>query len=83
MYGYYIVLRGLQTDFAEVLKKRNLQKPWSNMMESFRSGIALRPNVVLNGAPDSDFFACTLCGEGFYLLRARTQLREITNILQQ
>ena len=83
MYGYYIVLKGLQTDFAEVIKQRNLQKPWANMMESFRSGIALRPNVVLNGAPDSDVFACTLCGEGFYLLRARTQLREITNILQQ
>ena len=42
-----------------------------------------RELVVLDGAPGSDFFPCTLCGEGFYLLRARTQLREITNILQQ
>ena len=83
MYGYYIVLEGPADRFRRMIKQRNLQKPWANMMESFRSGIALRPNVVLNGAPDSDFFACTLCGEGFYLLRARTQLREITNILQQ
>lgn len=83
MYAYYILLKGLQTDFAGVIKQRDLAKPWANMMASFKSGIALRPNVVLNGAPDSDFVPCNLCGEGFYLLRARTQLREITNILRE
>jgi hypothetical protein len=83
MYGYYVVLKGLQVDFAGVIKQRDLEVPWANMMASFRAGIALRPAVVLNGAPDSDVFPCTLCGEGFFLLRARTQLREITNILQQ
>lgn len=83
MYAYYILLKALQTDFAGVIKQRDLTKPWANMMVSFKSGIALRPNVVLNGAPDSDFIPCNLCGEGFYLLRARTQLREITNILRE
>ena len=83
MYAYYIVLKGMQVDFAPVIKQRDLAKPWANMMASFKSAIALRPTVVLNGAPDSDFIPCNLCGEGFYLLRARTQLREITNILQQ
>jgi len=83
MYGYYIVLKGLEIDFAGVIKQRDLTVPWKNMMASFKSAIALEPSVVLNGAPDSDFIACNLCGEGFYLLRARTQLREITNILQQ
>ncbi len=83
MYGYYIVLKGMQTDFAGVIKQRDLTVPWANMMMSFKSAVALRPSFVLDGAPDSDVFACTLCGEGFYLLRARTQLREITNILQQ
>lgn len=83
MYAYYIVLRALQTDFVGVIKQRDLAKPWANMMASFRSGIALRPTIVLNGAPDSGFVPCHLCSEGFYLLRARTQMREITNILQQ
>jgi len=83
MYGYYIVLKGMEKDFAGVIKQRDLSVPWANMMTSFRAAIALRPMVVLNGAPDSDFIPCTLCGEGFWLLRARTQLREITNILQQ
>lgn len=83
MYAYYIVLKGLQADFADVIRQRDLGKPWASMMESFRNGISLKPMVVLNGAPDSDVFACTLCGEGFYVARARAQLREIKDILQQ
>jgi len=83
MYAYYIVLEGLQTDFAPVIAQRGLAKPWAGMMESFRAAIALEPMIVLDGAPDSDFFPCTLCGEGFYLLRARAQLREIEDMLRQ
>ncbi len=84
MYGYYIVLKGLEKDFAGVIKQRDLAVPWANMMTSFRAGHrASGPTSCSNGAPDSDFIPCNLCGEGFYLLRARTQLREITNILQQ
>jgi hypothetical protein len=83
MYADYILLKGLQADFASVLAQREIARPWAAMMESLRSAIALEPWIVLNGAPDSDFFPCTLCGEGFYLLRAREQLREIEDILQQ
>jgi len=83
MYAYYIVLKGLQADFAPVIAQRHLAKPWADMMESFRAGVALEPMIVLDGAPDSDFFPCTLCGEGFYVLRARARLREIEDILRQ
>jgi hypothetical protein len=83
IYAYYVVLNGLQADFAPVIARRHLAKPWADMMESFRAGIALKPMIVLDGAPDSDFFPCTLCGEGFYVLQARAQLREIEDILRQ
>lgn len=83
MYAYYIVLEGLQADFAPVIAQRDLSRPWSTMMESFRAGIALEPAIVLDGAPDSDVFPCTLCGEGFYLLRARAQLKEISDVLEK
>ena len=83
IYAYYIVLKGLRADFAPIIAQRGLSRPWADMMESFRAAIALEPMVVLDGAPDSDVFPCTLCGEGFYLLRARAQLREIEDILRQ
>jgi len=83
MYGYYIVLKGLERDFDAVIKERELGKPWRQMMESFEQGVGLSPWVVLNGVPDSQFVPCPLCAEGFYLLRARTQIREVTSILQK
>ena len=81
LYGYYMVLQGLGADFQPIIKERNLQKPWDEMMESFRKAALLDPWVVVNGAPDAQFQPNHLAMQGFYLLRARTQLREISNIL--
>jgi hypothetical protein len=50
-------------------------------VESFREAAALQPWVVVNGAPDSQFMPSHLASQGFYLLRARTQVREVSNIL--
>ncbi len=81
MYAYYIVLKGLQVDYADAIRERHLQATWLNMMASLRAGAGLRPSIVFDGAPDSDLVACTLCGEGFYLLRVRSELNEIANAL--
>jgi hypothetical protein len=81
LYGYYMVLQGLGTDFEPIIKERNLEKPWNEMMGSFRKAALLDPWVVTNGAPDAQFQPNHLAMQGFYLLRARTQLREISNIL--
>lgn len=79
MYAYYIVLKGLQRDYASVIKSRNLGGNWQHMMGAFHDGIGLRPWVVLNGAPDSQFVPCPLCAEGFYLLRARADMQAVAD----
>jgi hypothetical protein len=81
LYGYYMVLKALGNDFAPIIKERNLQKPWNEMIETFRKAALLDPWVVSNGALDAQFQPNHLATQGFYLLRARTQLREISNIL--
>lgn len=81
LYGYYMVLQGLGMDFEPIIAERNLQKPWAEMMESFRKAALLDPWVVSNGELDAQFQPNHLAAQGFYLLRARTQLREISNIL--
>ncbi|HEY2071319.1 MAG TPA: DUF2333 family protein [Rhizomicrobium sp.] len=81
LYAEFILLKGLEIDYAAVIAQHGLAKPWASMMESLRAAIALRPWIVLNGAPGGSVFACTLCGQGFYLLRARAQLRQIEDIL--
>ncbi|MDF1794082.1 MAG: DUF2333 family protein [Thalassobaculaceae bacterium] len=83
LYGYAILLRELGVDFAGVIKDKQLDPSWEQMMQSMRQASILDPVVVLNGAPDGAYFPSHLAVQGFYLLRARTQLREITNILQK
>ena len=81
LYGYAIILRELGRDFDEVIKDRQLRPAWDQMMQSLNQAAILDPLVVMNGAPDGAYFPSHLAVQGFYLLRARTQLREITNIL--
>ncbi|MGD0141931.1 MAG: DUF2333 family protein [Rhizomicrobium sp.] len=83
MYGYYVVLKGLQIDFQGTIRARHLAATWGSMMASLRAAIAMRPSIVLDGSPDSDFIPCTLCGEGFYVLRVRSELQAIAKGLQQ
>jgi hypothetical protein len=81
LYGYYLLLRELGVDFEKVIIDRDLALTWSQMLETFEVAATMQPWVVLNGAPSGQFVPSHLAGQGFYLLRARTQLREVTNIL--
>ncbi|MDP2124083.1 MAG: DUF2333 family protein [Parvibaculum sp.] len=81
LYGYYMILNALGKDFAPIIKERNLQKSWDEMIATLRKASLLDPLVIMNGSPDAQFQPNHLATQGFYLLRARTQLREISNIL--
>lgn len=81
LYAYGLLLRELGRDFEAVIKERDLGPVWSQMLDSFTQAAALEPWVVTNGAPDGQFVPSHLAAQGFFLLRARTQLREVSNIL--
>ena len=81
LYGYHVLLRALGEDFAPIIKERQLAGAWSQMLESLRQAAVLDPLVVVNGEPDGLYFPSHLAVQGFYLLRSRTQLREISSIL--
>ena len=82
-YAYYVVLRALGGDFDNVLRERELGAVYQQMLGSLREAAALDPWVVTNGTPDGLFPNSHLAVQGFYLLRARTQLREISDILRK
>ena len=81
LYAYYLLLRELRIDFASVVGERELATSWDQMLASMGHAASLQPWVVTNGAPDSQAIPSHLAAQGFFLLRARTQLKEITNIL--
>jgi hypothetical protein len=83
LYTYYLLLRELGADFQNVIRDRELTNAWNGTVESFRVAAQLDPWIVWNGYLDGLLIPNHLAAQGFYLLRARTQLREISNILQK
>ena len=81
LYAYYLLMRAMREDFTDVIAERSLGNAWRHTLESLEQAATLQPWVVTNGTPDSQFRPSHLAAQGFYLLRARTQLKEISNIL--
>lgn len=81
LYANYLLLREIEKDFADVIKEKQLQNAWMQMLATLREGMGLGNFLVINAAPDSQFFPNHLASQGFFILRVRTQLREVTNIL--
>jgi hypothetical protein len=81
LYGYALLLRALGRDFDGVIAERSLGTVWAQMEESLFAAAELQPWVVINGSPESQLLPSHLAAQGFFLLRARVQLREIGNIL--
>lgn len=82
LYAYYLILRELEKDFAPVIQEKNLQANWAELLTSLRLGATLHPWLVSNGPLDSAATPNHLAGEGFLLLRVRTKLEEIIDILR-
>ncbi len=82
-YGYYMILKALQVDFKEVISSRETTDLYDKMLEELRIAAIMQPMVVNNGTPGGQFFPNHLANQGFYLLRARAKLRELTDILKK
>jgi len=83
LYANALLLRDLGVDFKNVLDERGAAKIWQRMVDSMVEGASLQPLVVINGRPNALVEPNHLTAQGFYLLRARTQLEELTDILQK
>ena len=81
LYGYFILLREIGIDFAEVIAEKKVDKAGAQMLGSLKTAAVMDPLVVSNGANDGLAVPSHLAVQGFYLLRARTQLKEVENIL--
>ena len=83
LYAYYMLLKGLGEDFEQIQTERNVGMVWTQMIESAREAAVQRPWVVLNGGPSSQLVPSHLASQGFLLLRLRTQMREVADVLQK
>ncbi|GIU66804.1 DUF2333 family protein [Candidatus Phycosocius spiralis] len=82
-YAYYMILSALRDDFKAVITERRVGAIYDAMLADLASSASMAPMIVQNGSPNGVLLPNHLSTEGFYLLRARAKLREITDILQR
>lgn len=81
LYGYALILRDVGSDFGSVIAEKQSTGLWEQMLTSLRTAAEMDPLIVANGKQDGMFVPSHLSAQGFYLLRARTQLKELTDAL--
>ena len=80
-YAYFMTLRALREDFKDVITERRVGPLYEAMLADLATAASLQPLIVQNGSPEAALMPNHLSTEGFYLLRARAKLREISDVI--
>lgn len=82
LYAYYGFMMAAEADFEDVIKQRNLTSLWKTMDQQFVAALRIQPWIIANSSEDG-LFATHLTTMGFYVLRVRSNMVEISNVLAQ
>ncbi len=83
LYGYHGILRGARHDFAQVIQMRGLSQLWQTMEDQLVSALRIQPSIVSNGREDGWIMPTHLATMGFYILRFRSNLVEVRQVLDR
>jgi hypothetical protein len=83
LYAYYGFLSAAHADFEDVIKIKALDAVWNRMEEQLRSALDLDPFIISNGREDGWVMPTHLTTLGFKILRVRSNLVEVREILKQ
>ena len=83
LYAYYGILRATQSDFADVYNDRRIDLVWSRTADQLRSALNMTPFIISNGNESSWIMPSHLATMGFYVLRVRSNLVEMRDILDR
>lgn len=83
LYGYYGLIRATHSDFKAVLAEKHLDGLWDTMEQQLRSALDMQPSIVSNGAQDAWFTPSHLTTMGFHILRVRSNLVDIRQVLER
>ncbi len=83
VYAYYGILSAAHADFEDIIATKALDPIWNRMESQFRSTLDLDPLIISNGKEDGWMMPTHLTTLGFKILRVRSNLVEIRDILKQ
>lgn len=83
LYGYYGILSAARADFGGTIAEKNITALWATMLTQFRSALKIQPAIISNGREDGWIMPTHLATQGFYILRARSNLVEVRDVLDR
>ena len=81
LYAYQGILSAARADFEDVFTNRNLDQVWLRTEDQLRASLNMTPWIISNGNESSWIMPSHLATMGFYLLRVRSNLVEMRDIL--
>ncbi|CAN7305619.1 DUF2333 family protein [Pararhizobium sp. LjRoot235] len=81
LYGYYGVMAAAGADFDAVITQRGLAPIWQESIKQLRAALRIQPLIISNGREDGWIMPTHLATLGFYVLRVRSNLVEMRDIL--
>ncbi|MCA1442830.1 DUF2333 family protein [Ensifer sp. IC4062] len=81
LYGYYGILSAAGADFENVVAQRGLTPIWTETIRQLRGALNIQPLIISNGREDGWIMPTHLATMGFYILRVRSNLVEMRDIL--
>lgn len=83
LYAYYGILVATESDFQDVFADRRIGSVWTLAREQLRGALDMTPFIISNGNESSWIMPSHLATMGFYLLRVRSNLVEMRDILDR
>ena len=81
--GYYAIMTAARHDFQAVIQSRGLTQLWNNLTEQFKAALKIQPLIISNGREDGWIMPTHLATMGFYVLRVRSNLVEVREIVDR
>lgn len=81
LYGYYGVLSAAGADFDAVIAQRGIAPLWTESLKQLQSALRIQPVIISNGREDGWIMPTHLATMGFYILRVRSNLVEMRDVL--
>ncbi|UUP16414.1 DUF2333 family protein [Nitratireductor thuwali] len=83
LYGYYGLLHAARADFEDVVNQRSLGSLWDTTESQLRAALNITPFIISNGREAGWIMPTHLATMGFYILRVRSNLVELRQVLDR
>jgi hypothetical protein len=83
LYAYYGIVSAAHADFEDIIRTKALDAVWNRMEDQMRAALDLDPWIISNGREDGWVMPTHLTTLGFKILRVRSNMVEVRDILKQ